>query len=190
MRTLGFNRYALSVSVAAIMFAGCGGVTQFPNPVAQTSLGGAGTGFRVASPDFATPQRVGPNSSGAEVLSGTAKVRSGRCRKSSGSYTHFSAHGKATGPYPGTFTAGGRWAESCLSRVCGWSFNEKFTIKSGVSKVLGTIKGTGGEGWFPTCTSFGPEPYYYVQYESKYGSGTVSIESIQNGVFDESLNGL
>jgi hypothetical protein len=184
MKTISRGHYALSVCAAAAMLAGCGGGSTSPSyqppGMSQSSL----------AQSASSSQRVGPNSSGTEVLSGTAKVRSGRCRKSSGSYTHFSAHGKATGPYPGTFIASGRWEESCLSRFCGWSFNEKFTIKSGVSKVLGTIKGTGGEGWFPTCTSFGPEPYYYVQYESNYGSGTVSIESIQKGVFDESLNGL
>jgi hypothetical protein len=177
MKTISPRHYALSVCVTAATLAGCGGAIQLPNIVAQSS-------------SSATRQRVGPNSSGTEVLYGTARVRSGRCRRSAGSFTHFSAHGKATGPYPGTFTAKGRWAEDCFSKFCGWSLDEKFTIRSGTSKVFGTIKGSGGEGWFPSCTVFGPEPYYYVQYTSNHGSGTVSIQSIEQGAFDESLDGL
>jgi hypothetical protein len=183
MKTVLHGHYALSVCAAAAILAACGGSAQLPNPVAHS---------------LATPQRVGRSSSGSEVLYGTARVRSGRCRRSSGSFTHFSAHGKATGPYPGTFTAKGRWSEDCFSGMqsrpntffCGWTLDETFTIKSGTSKVFGTVKGTGGEGWFPSCTVFGPEPYYYVQYTSNHGSGTVSIQSIEQGVFDESLDGL
>jgi hypothetical protein len=105
MKTISSAHYVLGICAAAIILAGCGGTTQLPNPVAQTSLGGSGTAFGVASPSFATPQRAGPDFSATELLTGTAKLK---CRDDSGiPTTSFRASGKATGPYPGTFTAEG-----------------------------------------------------------------------------------
>jgi hypothetical protein len=108
MKTISPGHYALSVCAALVILAGCGGTTQFPNPVAQRSLGGTGTGFRVTSPSFATPEGVRSDSSGREVLTGKAKEA--HCQYYSHWTTcHFRIRGKhiARGLYPGTFAAEG-----------------------------------------------------------------------------------
>ncbi|MGB8967136.1 MAG: hypothetical protein WCB99_16025 [Candidatus Cybelea sp.] len=192
MKTISPEHYALSVCVAAAMLAGCGGSTQFQNPTAQTPVGNAITPEQIASPSFAMPERMGPNSSGAEVLTGKATLH--RCHPG-GSFEFFRrfshAHGKATGPYPGTFTASGGWGISEI--ISGnkidlfWGFSERFIITSGASKISGTIEGMSDENPFPGCTSFGPET---LQYTSNYGDGNADIQIIEKGDFSETLDGL
>lgn len=106
------------------------------------------------------------------------------------------AQGKATGPYPGTFVAKGRWGDSVViisqQGVIAWDFYETFTITSGASKVSGNIHGGGLAGSPPAflaCPSFGPDS---LQYASNYGSGTADIELIQkgNGNFSETLDAM
>jgi hypothetical protein len=194
MKTISRGHYALSFCAAAIMFAGCGGVTQFPNPVAQTSLGGDGTGFRVASPGFATPRRVGPNSSGTEALTGKAKIIKpcgairGKGGKRHGSSTSFSAHGNATGPYPGTFTASGSWAgyPERTGKVQ-WVFGETFTITSSPSTISGSIHAFGLYSPPFSCTAAQDFP---ASYMSGSVSGYAFINIIQKRDFSESLDGL
>jgi hypothetical protein len=188
MRTLGFNRYALSVSVAAIMFAGCGGATQFPNSVAQTSLGGGGTGFRVTPPSFATPQRVGPNSSGTEVLAGKTKLIKPCHRAKHGWSTNFSAHGNATGTYPGTFTASGVCA-AYYKRTGNdeWTLLETFAITSGSSKINGTIHAMSLMGPPFSCKVV---KNLTVPYTSGSVSGNALINIIQKRDFSETFDGL
>jgi hypothetical protein len=188
MRTLGFNRYALSVSVAAIMFAGCGGATQFPNPVAQKSLGGAGTRFRNTSPSFATPQRVGPDSSSTEVLAGKAKLIKPCHRAKRGWSTSFSAHGNATGTYPGTFTAIGYWAAYDGRTGTGeWILNETFYITSGSSKINGTVLAPGLYGPPFSCKVV---KNLTVPYTSGSLSGNALINIIQKRDFSETFDGM
>ena len=74
MKTILRAPYALSVCAAAAVLAACGGSTSFPSPTAQTPLGNAITSKRVASSSFAIPERIGANSSGAEVLTGKATL--------------------------------------------------------------------------------------------------------------------
>jgi hypothetical protein len=146
LKTISPGHYALSVCAALAILTGCGGTTQFPNPVAQRSLGGTGTGFRVTSPSFATPEGVRSDSSGREVLIGKAKEA--HCQ-STGERTivttcNFKVHGKhiARGLYPGTFTAKGTLESEYSYPFCVpgcWSFSESFTITSGATSIVGSI---------------------------------------------------
>jgi hypothetical protein len=141
--------------------------------------------MRVTSPSFATPERIGANSSGNEVLTGKATLH--RCQPSGfGFYRRFHAHGKGAGPYPGAFTANGTWGFNCFESRCFLGVNERFTIMSGASKVSGTITGNAASG-FPTCTSFGPAS---EQYTSNHGEGNADIQIIEKGDFSETLVGL
>jgi hypothetical protein len=182
---------ALGVCGAAAMLAGCGGSSQFPNPTAQAPVRNAISSKRLASPSFAMPERIGANSSGAEVLTGKATLH--RCHSYGFEFfRRFSqAHGKATGPYPGTFTASGQWGVSELvingSVDFFWGFSERFIITSGASKISGTIGGMSDEKSFPSCTSFGPQT---LQYTSNYGDGNADIQIIEKGDFSETLVGL
>jgi hypothetical protein len=189
MSTSSPRYYALSVCAAAAMLTGCGGSTQFPNPTAQTPAGNAISSMRVTSPSFVTPERIGANSSGTEVLTGKATLH--RCHADDFEFfRRFShAHGKATGPYPGTFTASGQWGVSEIivngSQFFYSTFSESFIITSGASKVSGTIEGT--PSGFLSCKSFGPKT---LQYTSNYGDGNADIQIIKKGEFSETLDGL
>ena len=185
--------HALSFCAAAAILTGCGGSTQFPNPTAQTPVGNAIPQERVESPSFATPERIGANSSANEVLTGEAKLIKpchtirGPHGGKHGSITSFSAHGNATGPYPGTFTASGSWTVSC-NRVlqCSWTFNETFTITSGSSTISGTA-GTLGFYGAPGCAVVNN---LTVPYTSGSVSGNALINTIQKQHFSETLDGL
>jgi hypothetical protein len=178
--------YTLSVCAAAAVLAACGDSTQFPNTAAQTPVGNAITSKRVASPSFAMPERIGASSSGNEVLTGTATLH--RCRPQGfGFFRRFHAHGKATGPYPGTFTANGTWGITCFQKLCYWGVNERFIITSGPSKVSGTITGNPTSGSAGTCKAFGPASQ---QYTSNHGDGNADIQIIKKGDFSETLDGL
>ena len=193
MKHISRAHYVLSVCAAAAMLAGCGGATQFPNPTAQTAVGNALTSKAVTSPNSAMPERMGANSSGNEVLTGKAKLIKpchaihGKHGKGGGWSTHFSAHGNATGPYPGTFTASGSWTVSC-NRVlqCSWTFNETFTITSGSSTISGTA-GTLGFYGAPGCAVVNN---LTVPYTSGSVSGNALINTIQKQHFSETLDGL
>ena len=191
MKTILRAPYALSVCAAAAVLAACGGSTSFPSPTAQTPLGNAITSKRVASSSFAIPERIGANSSGAEVLTGKATLH--QCHPYGFEFfRRFShAHGKATGPYPGTFTASGQWGVSELiyngREKLFWGFSERFIITSGASKVSGTIEGMSSDNPFPSCTSFGPQT---LQYTSNYGDGNADVQIVEQGDFSETLDGL
>ncbi|MGB8965121.1 MAG: hypothetical protein WCB99_05730 [Candidatus Cybelea sp.] len=194
MKTILPKHYALSVCVAATMLVGCGGSTQFPNSPAQASFGSAGTAFHFASPSFATPERMRANSSGNEALTGKAKITKpchairGPHGKRQGSSTTFSAHGNATGPYPGAFTASGSW-EFFPTRFFHqqWTFNETFTITSGSSTISGTAGNLGFYGAPFSCTVV---ENLTVPYTSGSVSGNALINIIQKQDFSETLDGL
>ena len=149
-------------------------------------MGDAITSKRVASPSFATPERVGANSSGNEVLTGKATLH--RCQPQGlGFFRRFHALGKAAGPYPGTFSANGTWGASCFEKLCFWGVNERFTIMSGASKVSGMITGNASDSARISCRSFGPASQ---QYTSNYGDGNADIQIIEKGDFSETLDSL
>jgi hypothetical protein len=108
------------------------------------------------------------------------------CAGINDAYAKFTATGRATGPFPGKFTANGVWQRSTLFRHNGWSLNESFTITSGVNTVVGSITGSGGT---PpnriTCRQFGATSV--LQYTSNDGSGAASTTGIAQGVLGESL---
>lgn len=176
------------------MLAGCGGSTQLPNPTAQTPVGNAITSKRVASPSFATPERMGADSSGTEVLTGKAKLIKpcrtirGKHGKNQGSSTSFSAHGNATGPYPGTFTASGSWTISFNSvHQPFWTFAETFTITTGSSMISGTMNKIGFSYLPFSCTVV---ENLAVPYTSGSVSGNALINIIQKQDFSETLKRL
>jgi hypothetical protein len=186
MKTVLHGHYALSVCAAAATLAGCSGSARLPNPTAQTALGNTGATFRVVSPSFATPEPVGPNSSGTEALTGKAKLIKPCHRAKHGWSASFSAHGNATGPYPGTFTASGSWGEYYGrggSEV--WNFSETFTITSGSSTISGTASRPGFG--MLSCTVL---KNLTVPYTSGSVSGNALINIIQKHDFSETLDGL
>lgn len=175
MITLRFGRHALGICAAATTLAACGGSTQFPNLTAQTPLGKAGT-----------PQRVGPNYSGTEVFTGKAKLIKPCHDEKGGSFTHFSAHGNATGPYPGTFTASGLWNFSYnMHHQPSWVFAETFTITTGSSTISGSMNDIGFNYLPFSCTVV---KHLTVPYTSGSVTGNAKIH-IRQGHIHEYLQG-
>ncbi len=81
------------------------------------------------------------------------------------------ARGRAVGPYPGTFFAHCVLSESSYHLHPFWNFTEHFIIRSGASKIIGTIS-AGGNG------SNMPIPGVY-QYTTTIGySRNVKIQSL------------
>lgn len=113
MNTISRRQYALSVCAAVAMLAGCGGLAQSTNPSALAPL-----------------MRARSGSSGNEVLK--ARIVS-HCVFPLGCHFHTKHLGKATGPYPGTFTVKGRYGYSS------GSMSESFTIISGSSTITGSL---------------------------------------------------
>ncbi|MGB8909758.1 MAG: hypothetical protein WCC84_13530 [Candidatus Cybelea sp.] len=155
MNTISRVPYGLSVCVAAAMLAGCGGSAQLPNPATQAPLG-----------------RIGSNSSGNEVLKGRVHTH---CKYHAGLFTscefHTKGPGKATGPYPGTFTASGGYEQQEWYPF--YSFGESFTITSGTSQITGSI-------FYSTSSGY--------QYTSSVGNGTADVSVGRH--IDDVLNGL
>ena len=108
------------------------------------------------------------------------------CVGTNDAYAKFTATGKASGPFPGQFTANGVWQRSGLFRHNSWSLNESFTITSGANTIVGSITGSGST---PpnriTCRQFGATSD--LQYTSNDGSGAASTTGIAQGVLGESL---
>lgn len=171
-------RCALGLCAAAAILGGCSGAGQIPSPTAQTPISNTSTtAFRVASPSYATPQRVVPSSSGDEVLQGKLHTH---CKYHAGLFTtcnfHTTQPGKATGPYPGTFTAEGSYEDSFL---VGDSFGESFTLISGSSEITGSISCGGPFGGCPPNS-----------YMSSIGNGAAEITKLTNRHLSETLDGL
>ena len=186
MKTISPALYALNICAAA-MLAGCGGSAQLPTPAAQTLTGSAI--HRTASPNDAVSEQVASNPASPEILAGKAKVKCGN-RK-----TRFSAHGTATGSYPGTFTASGSWDSREITghhaqwiMCCEWYFTENVTITSGSSTISGSMNGFGmGPGAPFSCTAVSN---LALPYRTSIGNGNADIEAIQQGDFSETLGGL
>ena len=171
MKTISPGRYGFSACAAVAILAGCGGGTQFQNPAAQTPLGNTGTLDRSASQGIVGSNRPDSGSGKVERLRARRldRVRGGGFGMTS--WEDFLARGRAEGAYPGTFIAHcdtestdyqGRWS---------WSFTERFIIRSGVSKIKGTIS-VGGSG--PVMLIPG-----VYQYTTTNGyAGNVKIQSL------------
>jgi hypothetical protein len=164
MRIPKLAQYGLSAYVVVVILAGCGGLAPFPNPEAQVPLGS-----------------MRSNSSfGNEVLTAVAKDHCHTGPSGISTHCHFKVSGKATGPYPGHFTAKGRYNGSLC--YCPWFFNESFTIRSGMSKISGAIFAKGyGSFVFPLSAN----------YTSSLGNGMADIQWVgPGGTFSETLDGL
>lgn len=99
------------------MFAGCGGSAQVPNPTAQTPLG-----------------RITSDSRGNEVLTGRIHTE---CFFEGPAYVckfYTTTARTAKGPYPGTFTAYGKYG--------GGPIHESFTIGSAPFTIKGWLHDT------------------------------------------------
>lgn len=115
--------------LAALLVTGCAG----PSTNSTNSLGGVAP--QVATDVHSSHPLSSPFS--GESLTGTRRhVRVGCHHTPRGA--GFSARGEASGPYPGTFTAHGKWRtnESGYS-----SFEESFTISSGKRTFNGSLSG-------------------------------------------------
>jgi hypothetical protein len=136
-------RAGLGLCVAVAILGGCGGSGQFPSRTTQAPLG-----------------RVRLGSSGDEVLQGKIHTH---CKYHGGLFTTCSFHtirpGKATGPYPGTFTAEGGSRQGATQGQS--SFGESFTIVSGSSKITGGV--------------FTPPFGSGLQYTSSIGNGYAEL---------------
>jgi hypothetical protein len=87
------------------------------------------------------------------------------------SWVDFLAHGSAGGVFPGTFIAHCVLTEADYQGRWYWGFQERFIIRSGASKINGTID-VGGSGISM------PVPGVY-QYTTTNGySGNVKIQSL------------
>lgn len=157
MLILPFGRYALSICAAATILTDCGGSAQFPNPTGQTPLGNAAA-MQVAPPSLNALGRVSSDRN-IELLR-ALDVR-GRCH-SGGNLLYEKCRfrtivpGRATGPYPGTFTARGSFSSEHVGSGR-YFFLESFTIKSGAETIKGTIFAS-GNGFGPPLPSTNTRP--------------------------------
>lgn len=183
---------ALGLCAVAAILSGCSngsGSTPIPIPAAQTRVSNPSTVSRAVSPNDAASQRLASNPANPELLTGKAKLRFGK------KGTTFTAHGTATGSYPGTFTASGSWDSGESNGGHGqwiccpwWSFSESFTITSGSSSISGTITGFGIDSGAPF--SYDVVSNLSLPYRTSIGNGNANIETIQKGDFSEVLAGL
>jgi hypothetical protein len=179
MRLIEFAR-GLGVCMLGVFLAGCAGTMQLPNPAGGATLGGLGPATRMASSNLVAPRLSSSTAAAAEVLT-TAKVKIS-CTISDGAYSvKFMAHGKATGPYAGSFTARGRYATSLVNGQPKWVFKERFVIKS--AHLVGTISAA-GDGTYHCA--FGPA---VLKYSTETAKGKVKV-AISQGSFYEKLFGL
>jgi hypothetical protein len=171
---------------AALAFAACsGGSGLTPTPIA---VGANSVTHSV------TLSKVSNAALRGEVLNAQQVIFTKDC--GDGGKTKFTVSGKAIGPYPGTFTAHGRWKwnphylslnwHSAAYSSDSWSFAERFKITSGTSTIFGSIHGYGGEPVL-TCATFRANKsadLHYLQNGSAVGPATVNISA---GFLKESL---
>ncbi len=125
----------LLLACAVVTLAGCSNAAQIAPTLGRT-LDAQIPAVKVASP---TSHRLDSPLSG-EVFTGSSIHLT--CHKGGGSpdqvRVKFSVSGTASGPYPGTFTAHGRWGVSG-GYFEGFGLRESFTISSGKYTFSGRI---------------------------------------------------
>lgn len=123
--------------VAVVVLAGCGPAM---TPAARMVPGSRARGG------------TGADSGYLEVLS--SKHNTIHCRHTAeGESITFGARGRGFGPYPGNFTAGGKYADDVSTG--GWSFSESFTIFAAGKTLHGTLQGGSG----PDSVRHRPHPF-------------------------------
>jgi hypothetical protein len=68
-----------------------------------------------------------------------------------------------------------------------WQFTESFAIRSGSSKIVGTISGSGPKKDGPGCDGIGPVVLRYATTGGHKHKGKAEITTIQQGDFNETL---
>lgn len=100
--------------------------------------------------------------------------------------TDFKAHGRATGPYPGTFLTRGSWSRESGGRFGSYQsrFKERFTISSGKN----VIEGTATSDWeIGDCNGYSSKKGQVAWYtKNPKQSGSLVINDItQYGLHEE-----
>lgn len=163
--------YALRICAAIAILAGCGGSQV---PIGPVQLG----------KNTATTTRVGPPGSraissvrSASELSGEALTSTEVTLKQKDCHCTFRATGRATGPYPGTFTAKGYY-RFIIGDI--GDLYEHLVIVSRATTVRVAVSGYGNVGrgsWFKSSA---------LQYRSGRGSGYAGA-TIREHSFEEHL---
>ena len=174
MKSLNLSRCALSVCVAAIMFAGC----ENNGTVSQGNQQSISSHFLPSTRSHIYVRD--PRTFSGETFVG--KRTHAICQPvADGSIIHFKATGTAAGPFPGTFTARGHYLFSLNVLI----FAERFEVTSGSQK----ISGVGGGPLKPmgyNCKnpSFQVEASYRLKRRS--GSGRTSL-TVAPHTFDQTF---
>jgi hypothetical protein len=158
MKSLGLRHYALSSCVAAALLAACGG-SQPPIGAPGATRTNITTAAQAESVDVST----------TEFLY-TRRVKGECFGISGGCNCVFHANGKASGPFPGKFTARGSWN---ATRNEPWTFSETFSIRSNTGIITGTISGQGAHPQMEGgCVTFGP---HVMTYSAGSHNGKVRV---------------
>jgi hypothetical protein len=133
----------------------------------------------------------GSGLSGEKLTGNKVQLKVSFCNLAGGK-VRFTARGKTTGPFGGTFAASGTWAFS-FGHPPGSSFRESFTITSGTSTISGTVRGSWSDVGPPAppmgCSSFGPagKENDLTYRAGSWGSGSATTTGIMTAGFSESL---
>jgi len=142
------NPYHLVLRAALALLVGCGGSQPpigAPGPARMsTTRSGQLGSIAVLTTEFLYSPRVKERCFGI----------SGGCN------CVFHANGKASGPFPGRFSARGGWN---ATRNDPWKFSETFSIRSSTEVITGTISGQGAHPQMKGgCVIFGPHVMTYA----------------------------
>lgn len=158
--------YALFVAGAYLVLAGCSSAT--PSAPALLPRG---------------PQRddrIGAASFGEVFKASGIVVKTQSCIAGQSGVATFSARGKASGPYRGTFVASGQFSFSRAGGQTLWTFAETFKIR-GSRSADGTITGNGTH-VTATCKTFGPvNGLNDLTYHLGPASGAATTNRLNNG---------
>lgn len=195
MRISDLSARTLGVLGAITLLAGCGG----------GSMGSNNGGFNAIPPHASLPNPVvPPNPSLLDPLALDRAVAANEVLSANGKQVRvvayedsqrggvvdgatFSAAGKASGVYRGTFAASGNWTYTDANRD--WSFNETFTITTAHRKIDGTVQG----GRYCVTLQCGFEMPKVLAYSINGAAGKATAKAtakIREGHFKETLYGL
>jgi hypothetical protein len=161
-----FERPALFVACAVLLFAGCSTGT----PSAPALFPGGPQGDRVGAPSL-----------GEVFKAGRIVVKKQSCIAGQSGEATFSAKGNASGPYEGDFVASGQWNFYRVGGQSLWTFAETFKI-TGRRRADGTVTGN-GTNRIATCKTFGPvSTLKELKYHLGTASGAATTNLMKNGV--------
>jgi hypothetical protein len=186
------NRHSRTLVVAGRLFAAgavvalaaCSGSTGIAPPLRPSSDVGSGADRGVFGDALKAPGLNASKLTG-EILSGTVRVACYHHHVGEFYVARFKAHGTATGPLRGTFTAHGGWEFSFkgTSGPFASHFHESFMIVSAARTVEGMMQGSGGEE--PNCRSYTNQRVHYTIVGGREG-GTAGV-NLSGKSFNEAL---